>query len=98
MLLKDFPKAPRPISLIPLGEAAEKYCIKLSQQLRAKGAAVDLAYGGNMSNRMKKATRANARYAVIVGDNELASGKLGFKDLDSGAQSTLTEAELFAKI
>ena len=56
------------------------------------------AYGGNMSNRMKKATRANARYAVIVGDNELASGKLGFKDLDSGAQSTLTEAELFSKI
>jgi histidyl-tRNA synthetase len=98
LLLKDFPKAPRPISLIPLGEAAEKYCLKLSQTLRARGAAVDLAYGGNMSNRMKKATRANARYAVIIGDNELASGKLGFKDLDAGTQSTLTEADLFEKI
>jgi histidyl-tRNA synthetase len=98
MLLKDFPKPERPVSLIPLGEAAEKYCLKLSQELRAQGFSVELAYGGNMSNRMKKATRANARFAVIVGDNELASGELGFKDLDSGEQAKVSAAALIAKL
>lgn len=98
LLLKSFPGAQRPISLIPLGEAAEKYCLKLSHQLRSEGANVDLAYGGNMSNRMKKATRANARYAVIVGENELKNGQLGFKNLDTGEQSTLSEADLLRRL
>lgn len=98
MLLNDFPKPARPVSLIPIGEAAEKYCLKLSQDLRSQGVPVDLAYTGNMSNRMKKATRANAKYAVIVGDNELSTGELGVKNLDTGEQTKVKADQLLSHL
>ncbi|MEK6555384.1 MAG: histidine--tRNA ligase [Bdellovibrionota bacterium] len=88
---------PRPIALIPLGEKAEKYAILLAHQMRALGIPVEAAYAGNMSNRMKKATRVNSQFAVIIGDQELESQQLGFKNLDTGEQSKITEAELLSR-
>jgi histidyl-tRNA synthetase len=88
---------PRPVALIPMGEKAEKYAIKLAHDLRSLGVPVEAAYAGNMSNRMKKATRVNSEYAVIIGDQELESKQLGFKNLDTGEQSKITKTELLAR-
>ncbi len=88
---------PRPIALIPMGEKAEKYAVKLAHDLRTLGVPVEAAYAGNMSNRMKKATRVNSEYAVIIGDQELESKQLGFKNLDTGEQSKITESELLSR-
>ncbi|NLV68058.1 MAG: histidine--tRNA ligase [Spirochaetes bacterium] len=37
-------------------------------------------------SQMKRADRENARFALIIGDNELASGRVSVKDLSSGSQ------------
>ena len=96
LTLKNSSK-PRPIALIPMGEKAEKYAVKLAHDLRTLGVPVEAAYAGNMSNRMKKATRVNSEYAVIIGDQELESKQLGFKNLDTGEQSKITESQLLAR-
>ena len=79
-------EAPRPIAVIPIGAAAERAALRLSDQLRRGGFAVDLGYGGNMSKRMKRANKVNARVAVLLGEDELAAEAVTLKDLDSGEQ------------
>ncbi|OFZ12413.1 MAG: histidine--tRNA ligase [Bdellovibrionales bacterium RBG_16_40_8] len=88
----------RPISLIPLGDAAEGVCRELAHQLRSQGFAIDMAHSGNMSNRMKKATKQNAVAAIIIGDNELQSGDYTLKILDTGAQLKVKKADLAKRL
>jgi histidyl-tRNA synthetase len=73
-------------ALIPLGEAAEAAAIGLAAQLRRSGIACEMAYKGNMKRRMQKADASGARYAIILGDDELARGEAAVKDLRSGEQ------------
>lgn len=79
----------RPVALIPLGNEAEKEVLKLTQHLREQGFHVELGYKGNLGNRIKKANKALACAAVIVGEAELSRGVAMVKDLDSGAQTEI---------
>lgn len=94
LLLAQAPAKPRPVALIPLGEVAEAAVRKLSFQLRNQGFHIELAYSGNLSKRMKKANKANAKVAVILGSDELSKGAATWKDLDSGAQQEVKLSDL----
>ncbi len=99
MALADIPVAAvRPVALIPLGEAAEKEAMKSAYGLRNEGYAVDLAYKGNLGNRMKKANRANASVALIFGDNELAKQVVTFKDMATGEQKEVPLSALMSEL
>lgn len=51
--------------------------------------------GGSFKSQMKKADRSGARYAVILGENELAKGTVGLKPLRSDEpQRDVGQAEL----
>jgi histidyl-tRNA synthetase len=84
----------RPVALVPMGEAAEAAALTLAQSLRRAGMAVELAYKGDISKRMKRAGRVGARLAVIIGDAELQGGVATIRDLDSGTQSVTPLATL----
>jgi len=90
----DFPQEIRPIAVIPLGEAAESQAIIITEQLRSQGFSVDTAYRGNLKNRMKKADKAGAIAAIIIGEEELAQGIAIVKDLDKGEQQKVALSEL----
>jgi histidyl-tRNA synthetase len=81
-------------ALVPLGEAAEQVAIGLAARLRRAGIACEMAYKGNMKRRMQKADASGARYAIILGDDELARGEAAVKDLQSGEQKSVKLAEL----
>ncbi len=98
LLMETLPPKIRPASLIPMGDAAEQFCLILAHELRAQGLPVDVAYGGNMSNRMKKAARVGAKIAVIIGDQEMQSGELAIKNLDTGEQSKVSKTEIVSRI
>ncbi len=88
MMLAGEPKpAPRPVALIPMGEAAERKALALARDLRRRGIPVELDYKGNMKRRLQRANKVAARAAVILGDNELAKGVAAVKDLDKGEQT-----------
>ena len=94
MLLTDFPAAPRPVAIIPLGEAAEAAALPLLQTLRHAGIRAEMAYRGNMKRRMERANKTGARAAVIIGDEELAKGVASVKDLSAGTQTEIALTDL----
>jgi len=77
------------VALVPMGEAAEAVATALLATLRRAGISADMAYKGNMKRRMQKADAWGARYAVILGDDELARGEAAVKDLRDGSQGAV---------
>jgi histidyl-tRNA synthetase len=94
MLLAEPPAAPRPLAVIPVDAGAEDETLELTHRLRRAGFTVDLGYRGDVSRRMKRANRLNARAALLLGDDERARGAVTLRDLDSGEQVEVPLAEL----
>ena len=75
---------------VPLGDAAKDALVEVAGRLRAAGVRVDIAYGGRgLKGAMKAADRSGARFALVLGENELASGQVELKDLSNGNQERL---------
>lgn len=87
MLIDGAPDAARPIAIIPVGEAGEEPATRIANELRHAGYTVELGYRGNVSRRMKRANKLNARAAVFLGEDELARGAAKVRDLDSGEEA-----------
>jgi histidyl-tRNA synthetase len=98
MLIAEPPPSPRPVALVPLGEAAERLALKLAEHLRDAGLVVELGYSGNLARRMRRADRIGASAAVLIGEDELAQGAATLRDLDSGAQNVVPLAELAERL
>jgi histidyl-tRNA synthetase len=89
LMLADVPAPPRPIAVIPVGADTAPQAMILAERLRRDGHVVELGYSGNLKKRMVRANKANARAALILGDDELARGAVMFRDLDSGEQEEI---------
>jgi len=79
------------IYLVNLGDAAEKYALKLSETLRTQGLKVALNSGGSsFKSQMKRADKSGAAFAVILGDDEMKAGVAQVKSLRvENVQSTV---------
>jgi histidyl-tRNA synthetase len=85
--------------LAPMGEPARRWALPVAHRLRLRGIRVEIEHrDAGLKSQLKRADKLKARLALIVGDNELQSGKLALKDLTTGQQHEVTEAELEAKI
>lgn len=94
-MLIEAPAAARiDAALIPLGSAAEEAATRIAADLRRAGIACEMAYRGNMKRRMQKADASGARFAIILGDDELARGEAAVKNLASGEQKNVAMAAL----
>ncbi|MFP5297407.1 MAG: His/Gly/Thr/Pro-type tRNA ligase C-terminal domain-containing protein, partial [Actinomycetota bacterium] len=72
---------------VALGAEAQRAALPLASRLRAAGIGCDLDHlGRGMKGQMKDADRSGARFAVIIGDAELAAGEATVKTLSSGEQ------------
>ena len=90
-MMIDAPEPEKPtIVVVPLGEQAEQAGARILTDLRASGIAADMAYRGNMKKRMSKANASGARYAAILGEDELGRGEVQLKDLQSGEQRAVS--------
>ena len=94
MLLDDVPSPKRAVAVIPVGDADEGPALELAQELRHAGFTIDFDYRGNVSRRLKRANRHNARAAIILGEDERDRGAATVRDLDSGEQVEVPLAEL----
>ncbi|MEW9854925.1 histidine--tRNA ligase [Novosphingobium sp. M1R2S20] len=94
----EVPETKADVAIVPMGAAAESACLGLAATLRRSGLAVDMGYKGNMKKRMSRANESGARFALIVGDDELAAGEATVKDLSSGAQERLPLHAIPARI
>jgi histidyl-tRNA synthetase len=84
MLVGARPSQDRPVAVIPMGD--DLAALALSETLRGAGVSVQMGYSGNVKKRMERANKANARFAVLLGGDEMARGAVTVKDLDAGTQ------------
>ena len=84
--------------VIPVGEATDLAALALTQELRHAGLTVDLGYSGNVTKRLKRANKINARVALVLGEEELARGAVVLRDLDAGTQTELARDQLLASL
>jgi len=83
------------VFLVPMGPEAKRYAVQLAGRLRAANVRVDLAYGDRaLKGAMKAADKSGARFAVVIGDRELAEGVLALKQLVSGEQESVAASDL----
>ena len=87
------------VYLVTLGDAAQKSALPLATDLRRSGVAIDFDQNGRgMKAQMKDASRSGARYAVIVGADELAAGTATVKDLSTGEQESCALGDLKGRL
>ena len=82
--------------LVLLGEAAEKQGMVLAEQLRDNGVRIEFNCGaGGLKAQLKRADRSGARFALILGDEEVKIGSVAVKDLRQAEnQESVTQAAL----
>ncbi|GBD42835.1 Histidine--tRNA ligase [bacterium HR40] len=98
MLLPAAPAAVRPTAVIPVGDEAEREAWLLAMELRRQGFVVDIAYHGRPSQRMKRADRRNCRFALSLGEIELARRVVRLRDLDTGEERVVSRDALAAML
>jgi histidyl-tRNA synthetase len=82
-----------------LGEKARAFALPVAHRLRLAGVRTEIEHRDvGLKAQLKRADALHARLALIVGENELATGKFILRDLTTREQSELTEAELDTKI
>ncbi len=86
------------VYIVTLGEAARTWALKTLPRLRTKNLSATMDYmGRSMKAQMKDANRENARFAIIVGDNELREGRFTFRDMEASEESALTLDEILER-
>jgi histidyl-tRNA synthetase len=89
----------RPVFVVTLGDQARLPGLKLLNDLRQAGVPAQIDYQGrSMKAQMRAANRARARVSLILGEDEMAKGVVGFKDMEGGAQETIPVAEALERL
>jgi histidyl-tRNA synthetase len=81
------------------GEAAATFAWDVCERLREHGLDVLMhCGGGNFKSQMRKADGSGARFAVIVGDDEVAAGQVSLKPLRETSAQTLVDVAEVARL
>jgi len=83
------------VFLMPLAAGALDRALRLQRRLREAGLRVLLdPEGRSFKSRMKQADKLGARYAAILGDDELAKGVWTLRDMARSEQRAVSEEEI----
>lgn len=75
--------------LVPIGDDAKREAAKLLAALRRGGLSVDTDYMGRSLRKTMQVAGRSARYAAILGQDELARGQIKLKDLGTGESTSV---------
>lgn len=84
---------------VAMGVVAKKKMSVLINDLRAAGISADMAFGDRgLKGAMKAADRAGARFALVLGDQELEAGSVAVKDLFAHEQHDIALEQLVREL
>ena len=97
--LQEAGKTPAPqgrdVYIAWMGEKAYAMAVRVAKNLRAAGLSVELPPAEQKFGKaLGQADKLGARYALILGDNEVSSGEWTLKSLATGEQAKFKEADL----
>ena len=92
----DFGKDPAPqVFLAWIGDEAKTYAIKLLYELRKKGIRAEIdTRERNLKGQMKYANKIRAAYTAVIGEDEIRSGEITLKNMETGEQIKVEREEL----
>jgi histidyl-tRNA synthetase len=87
---------PRPQAfVVPLGVSALREAFVLVEHLREAGLRAEMGYDEkSLRSQLRRANKLGAAFTVMLGERELASGKVGLKDMHSGEQEEVPLGEV----
>lgn len=97
-IVVDDPNVPD-ISVSFIGDKARLYALDLVHKLRAGGvSAIIDTLNRNLKGQMKYANKLNARYSVVIGENEIEKGIVTLKNMYSGEQKEISAIDITKEI
>ena len=99
-LLMQAPPVQRPdFHMVVMGDEGKDAGFALMTALRKAGLSGDWCHGGGgFKGQMRQAGKSGARFALILGENELSTGSIVVKNMDEGSQETLPLADVLPHI
>ena len=83
--------------MVSLGDEARDWTIANLPKLREAGVSATMDYKGrSMKAQMKEANRQNARFALIIGEDELKEGKFTFRNMNASEEQQLSFDQIIA--
>ena len=82
------------VFVVHAGEGAELAAWKLAEEWRDAGRNVVLGAGGSFKSQMKKADASGARFAAIIGEEEVTKNTVTLKNLRGGEQQVVRADEV----
>ncbi|MCT4673651.1 MAG: histidine--tRNA ligase [Prolixibacteraceae bacterium] len=87
------------VLFVNFGKTEEKYCLPILASLRKEGVACEIfGNSAKMKKQMSYANSKNIPFVALVGESEMAEGKVTLKDMESGEQKLVNVEELIAAL
>ncbi len=87
--------APVDVYLTVLGDAAMPIALQLARDLRENGVKTDLEFKGRgLRAQMRTANKLNARYVIMIGEDEINNAAATVRDMGSGDQQSVPFQQL----
>ena len=87
------------IFIVPIGDKAHSLAVSLLQQIRAADLKADMAYGDRgLKGAMKAADKSGARFAVVIGDEEVSNSQVQIKNLGDSTQAQVAIGDMVAHL
>ena len=91
--------SPVQVKIIPIGDAHHAKAIELEQKMRELNIRADIDLSKeNFGKKIRTAKVEHIPYFIIIGDKDLAAGKVTLESRDAGQIGQLGEEEVIAKI
>ena len=90
---------PVDLVLIPIGIPAMTMAIRFAHELRSSHKQVEISFGDrSVKSAMKVADKNSAKFVVVIGDAEIASGSMEIKEMSTGTATSVTLTSLVAAL
>ncbi len=87
------------VYLVTIGHKARNWALAHLNDFREKGLACTMDYAGrSIKAQMKDANRENARFSIIIGDNELESGRFTLRDMEQSEEENLSFDDILKRV
>ncbi len=81
--------------IVTAGSAAEIFGFKILNELRQKNFSATMDFAGrSMKAQMKQAAKSGAKFALIIGEDEVKENSVTLKNLETSAQEKISVSEI----
>ena len=92
-------KVPLDAFIVAADENAELYAFNLLTNLRRKNISANMDFAKrSLKAQMKQAAKSGAKFALIIGENEVKNSTVTIKNLETSTQETISLSEVAEKI